>query len=211
MKKFLILLLLTVFLSGCTRTDNEIEYKNIADNIINSSTNLVNAATKGYKYYLPKGVSLIYNIDFNQKFRILDEDIYMYVDIVSYYYKKDLNDYEKDFNYYFSNISSKNKVGYIGINKEDNEYFVKLVYNYAKVEFYTSEDKISNLIAYSMIIMNSIEYNDILILEIIEDNNIRSEDSVYNILKPDDSESKFNEYLEEYVQDEEKIEALPDE
>ena len=62
-----------------------------------------------------------------------------------------------------------------------------------------------------MIIMNSIEYNDILILEIIEDNNIRSEDSVYNILKPDDSESKFNEYLEEYVQDEEKIEALPDE
>ena len=135
----------------------------------------------------------------------------MYVDIVSYYYKKDLNDYEKDFNYYFSNISSKNKVGYIGINKEDNEYFVKLVYNYAKVEFYTSEDKISNLIAYSMIIMNSIEYNDILILEIIEDNNIRSEDSVYNILKPDDSESKFNEYLEEYVQDEEKIEALPDE
>ncbi len=211
MKKFLILLLLTVFLSGCTRTDNEIEYKNIADNIINSSTNLVNTATKGYKYYLPKGVSLIYNIDFNQKFRILDEDIYMYVDIVSYYYKKDLNDYEKDFNYYFSNISSKNKVGYIGINKEDNEYFVKLVYNYAKVEFYTSEDKISNLIAYSMIIMNSIEYNDILILEIIEDNNIRSEDSVYNILKPDDSESKFNEYLEEYVQDEEKIEALPDE
>ena len=197
MKKFLILLLLTVFLFVCTRTDNEIEYKNIADNIINSSTNLVNTATKGYKYYLPKGVSLIYNIDFNQKFRILDEDIYMYV--------------EKDFNYYFSNISSKNKVGYIGINKEDNEYFVKLVYNYAKVEFYTSEDKISNLIAYSMIIMNSIEYNDILILEIIEDNNIRSEDSVYNILKPDDSESKFNEYLEEYVQDEEKIEALPDE
>ena len=211
MKKFLILLLLTVFLSGCTRTDNEIEYKNIADNIINSSTNLVNTATKGYKYYLPKGVSLIYNIDFNQKFRILDEDIYMYVDIVSYYYKKDLNDYEKDFNYYFSNISSKNKVGYIGINKEDNEYFVKLVYNYAKVEFYTSEDKISNLIAYSMIIMNSIEYNDILILEIIEDNNIRSEDTIYDILKPDDSESKFNEYLEEYVQDEEKIEALPDE
>ena len=211
MKKFLILLLLTVFLSGCTRTDNEIEYKNIADNIINSSTNLVNTATKGYKYYLPKGVSLIYNIDFNQKFRILDEDIYMYVDIVSYYYKKDLNDYEKDFNYYFSNISSKNKVGYIGINKEDNEYFVKLVYNYAKIEFYTSEDKISNLIAYSMIIMNSIEYNDILILEIIEDNNIRSEDTIYDILKPDDSESKFNEYLEEYVQDEEKIEALPDE
>ena len=211
MKKCLILLLLLIFVSGCTRIDNKTDYANIASNVINSPIDLVNVATKGYKYYLPKGATLMYNFDFNQKFRILEEDVYMYVDIVSYYYKKDLNDYEKDFNYYFSNISSKNKVGYIGINKEDNEYFVKLVYNYAKVEFYTSEDKISNLIAYSMIIMNSIEYNDILILEIIEDNNIRSEDSVYNILKPDDSESKFNEYLEEYVQDEEKIEALPDE
>ncbi len=211
MKKFFVLLLLPIFLSGCTRIDNEKEYKNIANNIINSSTNLVNTATRGYKYYLPKGVSLIYNIDFNQKFRILEEDIYMYVDIVSYYYKKDLNDYEDDFNYYFSNISSKDKVGYIGINKEDNEYFVKIVYNYAKVEFYTNEDKLSNLISYAMIIINSIEYNDVLILEIIEDNNIRSEDTVYNIIKPDDSESKFNEYLEEYVQDEEKIEALPDE
>lgn len=211
MKKFLILLLLLVVLSGCTRIDNEKEYKNIANNIINSSTSLVNVATRGYKYYLPKGVSLIYNVDFNQKFRVLDEDIYMYVDIVSYYYKKDLNDYEDDFNYYFSNISSKDKVGYIGINKEDDEYFVKLVYNYAKVEFYTNEDRLSSLISYSMIIMNSIEYNDILILDIIEDNNIRSDDSVYNIEKPSDSESKFNEYLEEYVQDEEKIEALPDE
>lgn len=211
MKKFFVLLLLPIFLSGCTRIDNEKEYKNIANNIINSSTNLVNTATRGYKYYLPKGVSLIYNIDFNQKFRILEEDIYMYVDIVSYYYKKDLNDYEDDFNYYFSNISSKDKVGYIGINKEDNEYFVKIVYNYAKVEFYTKEDKLSSLISYAMIIINSIEYNDVLILEIIEDNNIRSEDTVYNIIKPDDSESKFNEYLEEYVQDEEKIEALPDE
>ena len=211
MKKFLILLLLPVFLSGCTRIDNEKEYKNIANNIINSQTSLVNIATRGYKYYLPKGISLIYNIDFNQKFRALDEDIYMYVDIVSYYYKKDLNDYADDFNYYFSNISSKDKVGYIGINKEDDEYFVKLVYNYAKVEFYTSEDKLSSLISYSIIVMNSIKYNDILILEIIEDNDIRSEDSVYNITKPSDSESKFNEYLEEYVQDEEKIEALPDE
>ncbi len=211
MKKFLILLLLLVVLSGCTRIDNEKEYKNIANNIINSSTSLVNVATSGYKYYLPKGVSLIYNVDFNQKFRVLDEDIYMYVDIVSYYYKKDLNDYEDDFNYYFSNISSKDKVGYIGINKEDDEYFVKLVYNYAKIEFYTNEDRLSSLISYSMIIMNSIEYNDILILDIIEDNNVRSDDSLYNIEKPSDSESKFNEYLEEYVQDEEKIEALPDE
>ena len=211
MKKFLILLLLTIFLSGCTRIDNEKEYKNVANNIINSSTSLVNTATRGYKYYLPKGVSLIYNIDFNQKFRVLEEDIYMYVDIVSYYYKKDLNDYEDYFNYYFSNISSKDKVGYIGINKEDDEYFVKIVYNYAKVEFYTNEEKLSSLVGYSMVIMNSIEYNDILILEIIEDNNIRSEDSIYNITKPSDSESKFNEYLEEYVQDEEKIEALPDE
>lgn len=210
MKKCLILLLLLIFVSGCTRIDNKTDYENIANSVINSSIDLVNVATKGYKYYLPKGVTLMYNFDFNQKFRILEEDVYMYVDIVSYYYKKDLNDYDKDFNYYFSNISSKDKIGYIGINKEDNQYFVKIVYNYSKVEFYTTKEKIPSLISYSMIIMDSIEYNDILILEMIEDNSVRSEESEYKIYKPNDNESKFNEYLEEYVQDDEKIEALPD-
>jgi len=211
MKKTFILLLFALILTGCTRIENEEEYKNIASNIINSSNNLVNTATKGYKYYLPKGVTLIQNIDFNQKFRIMDEDVYLYVDIVSYYYNKIL-DYDKDsYNYYFSNINSKDKVGYIGINKEGESYFVKIVYNYAKIEFYTTKDKISNLVGYSTIIVDSIEYNDILIKDMLENNEISTGEKVYEIDKPDDSESKFSDYLQEYVSDEEKVDVLPDE
>ena len=75
----------------------------------------------------------------------------------------------------------------------------------------SDKENLSNLVAYATLIAANIEYNDILILEIIEDNDIKSSDTIYSILKPNDSESKFNEYLEEYVQEDEKIEALPDE
>ena len=108
-------------------------------------------------------------------------------------------------------IANQDKSGYIGINKEDDIYIVKIVYNYDKIEFYNDKENLPNLVAYATLIAANIEYNDILILEIIEDNDIKSSDTIYSILKPSDSESKFNEYLEEYVQEDEKIEALPDE
>lgn len=211
MKKIFILLLIIGCLTGCSRIDKEVEYKNIAYQVMSSSNNIVNKATTGYKYYLPKGVNLVYNLDFNQKFRVLDEDLYLYVDIVSYHYKNQLNDKETDFNYYYSFISSSDKVGFLGINKEDDKYFVKIVYNYAKIEFYTNKNKLSNLIGYSMLIVDSIEYNDSLIEKMLEDNEIKTKESSYSILKPNDNESKFSQYLQEYVIDEEKIEALPDE
>ena len=211
MRKYILLLCIAILLTGCTRVDNQEEYSKISNEIINNSTRLTNTTTKGYKYYLPKGASLIYNSNFNQKIRILEHDLYLYVDIVSYYYKKSLTINKSEFNYYFSMIANKNKSGYIGINKEDDSYFVKIVYNYAKIEFYTDKENLSNLVAYATLIAANIEYNDILILEIIEDNDIKSSDTIYSILKPNDSESKFNEYLEEYVQEDEKIEALPDE
>jgi len=211
MKKTFILLLLTLILTGCTRIDNKEEYKDITNIIVNSSNNLVNTATKGYKYYLPKGVSVIQNMDFNQKFRITDNDVYLYADTISYYYKKNLSYNKDDYNYYFSNINSKDKVGYIGINKEGESYFVKIVYNYSTMEFYTTKDKLSALIGYSTIILDSIVYNDILIKEMLENNDVSTNEKIYEIQKPDDSESKFSDYLQEYVSDEEKVDVLPDE
>ena len=85
------------------------------------------------------------------------------------------------------------------------------MYNYANIEFYTTKDKISNLVGYSTIIINNIEYNDILIEKMLENNEIKTGEKIYEINKPDNSESKFSDYLQEYVSDEEKIEVLPDE
>ena len=59
-----------------------------------------------------------------------------------------------------------------------------------------------------MIILDSIEYNDNLIEKILQDEYFSSIDKEYKINKPDNTESKFSEYLSEYVQEEETI--IPD-
>ena len=54
-----------------------------------------------------------------------------------------------------------------------------------------------------MIILDSINYNDNLIKEIVENDNYGDKEKEYKINKPEDAVSKFSEYLSEYVQDEE--------
>ena len=59
-----------------------------------------------------------------------------------------------------------------------------------------------------MVILDSIEYNNNLIEKILEDEYFSSVDEEYQIQKPEDAESKFSEYLSEYVQEEESV--IPD-
>ena len=70
-------------------------------------------------------------------------------------------------------------------------------------------------INYYTIILNSIDYNDNLINNAIEKGTFFSNDIMYEIDKPDDSESKFYKYLQEYVkesdvEDEQEV-LLPEE
>lgn len=93
--------------------------------------------------------------------------------------------------------------GYIG-----NTRCHCLVYNYAKIESHVPKEKIKEVIANSMIILNSIDYNENLIEKILEDEYYASVAEEYKIKKPDNTESKFSEYLSEYVVDEETV--IPD-
>ena len=136
----------------------------------------------------------------------------LYVDIVSYYYKNNLN-YEldnKNDSYYYNKFND----GYIVINKEEDIYYLKIVYNYAKIESYVKKDDLIDIISYSTIILNSISYNDTLIDNIILKGENYSNEITYEINKPNDSSSKFSEYLQEYVQEnneEENNNILPEE
>ena len=93
-------------------------------------------------------------------------------------------------------------------DKNDNDYFLKIVYNYAKIESHVPKEKIKEVMANSMIILNSIDYNENLIEKILEDEYYASVAEEYKIKKPDNTESKFSEYLSEYVVDEETV--IPD-
>jgi len=157
------------------------------------------------------GVRLVYDNDYNEQFKIDGVDVYLYVDIVSYYYKNTLNFVDNDTKFYYKDINYNGKVGYITINKKDDEYFLKIVYNYAKFEGYCQKNNIDKIITYGMIILDSIEYNDTLIESLLSDSNMFTTDITYELDKPEDATSKFSQYLEEYVYEEPVQEQLPEE
>ena len=210
-KKFLLIMVLLLCI-GCTRIDNN--YNDIIDSVTKNNSNIYNTTALGYKYYLPLGISKVYDKDYNQKFKINNTYMYLYVDIVSYYYKNNLNLDDNDSNnsYFYTRInSSDNKTGYVKITKDYDKYFIKVVYNYAKIEAYVHEWEISDVLSYAMIILDSINYNDKLVESIILEELYSSSFKEYKIKKPEDAESKFSEYLSEYVGEEEaKIPDLPE-
>lgn len=216
MKKILIILVCSgMLLTGCTKVDsNNTDYKQLITNCLNNKI-VTNNVSLGYKFYVPRGVKLIKNYDYNQSFLIDNNYIYLYVDIISYYYKNELNHNDETNYYYYQNFSSNDKYGYIAIKENNNStYYVKLVYNYGKIEFYAYKNDLAKLISLSTIILNNIEYNDIVIEKILENNSGNFSDVRYKVDKPEDASSDFSQFLEEYVQEEsdsETEEVLPDE
>ena len=94
MKKFFLLLLIPLlFMTGCTikQVDNK-DIKSILDTLLGNNLNLYNQTSKGYKYYVPRGVSVIDNTSYNEKLIATGDIYYLYVDVVSYQYKK-INNY----------------------------------------------------------------------------------------------------------------------
>lgn len=209
-KRFILLIITLLILTGCTKIDTNVD--NIVSATMMKEIKNVNTVSTGYELYIPMGVIQLVDNEYNQKLKIRDTHVYLYVDTVSYYYKNSLN-YKStnDYNYYYKNINLNNKSGYVGIDKlDDGSFFVQIVYNYAKIEFYTNEEDMPIIIANSLILVNSIKYNDNLI-KIELDNTISDGREVkYELDKPNDSESTFSQYLQEYVENEETENVLPD-
>lgn len=199
MKKKIIPLLIVLLLTGCSKIDSNTDnYVDIVNNVLNYNNKSVNTTSLGYKYYKPIGVTTIYDGELNKEFKAYNTKFVLYVDIISYYYKNSINfnDSSLSTGYYFAKFND----GYIYINKLDKEYYLKIVYNYAKIESYVKKENLIDIIDYSTIILNSITYNDTLISKNIEDGISFGGEITYEIDKPADSNSKFNEYLQEYVQ-----------
>lgn len=205
MKKGLLLLVMVLLLSGCSKLDSNID--KVVDNVIENKVKS-NRVSNSYKYYLPLGVTNLMDYEFNGELKYKSNYLYMYVDITSYSYKNTINFGNKDeYDYYFKTLKDN---GFIGVNKLDKDrYYAKVVYNYAKIEFYSNYEDLNSSIITSLIILNSIKYNDAVVNNLVNVNG--SKEVLYEINKPKDAESKFFQYLEEYVSDEEIYEKLPDE
>lgn len=209
-KSFIFIAIMALFLSGCTKvTDNLDEVVNAT--IINSKLP-ANTVSTGYELYIPTGVKQVTDSNNNQKFKIKNRYIYLYVDTISYYYKNMLN-YKSvnDYDYYYKELKLDDKTGYVGIKKtSDNLYYVNIVYNYSKIEFYTEKEDLPVILANSLIIIKSIKFNDNLIKMELDSSVNDGRELKYELDSPKDSESTFSDYLQEYVPKEEEKVELPE-
>ena len=209
-KRVILFVIIALILTGCTRLDNNVD--NIISAMMTNEVKNVNTVSTGYELYIPIGVMQLVDNEYNQKFRIRDTHVYLYVDIVSYYYKNSLN-YKstENYNYYYKELSFNGKTGYLGINKlNDNSFFVEIIYNYSKIEFYCAEKDLATVISNSLIMINSVKFNDNLIKIQLDKTSGEGIEVKYELDKPKDSESTFSQYLQEYVEEENTEVVLPD-
>lgn len=209
-KTLIIMIAITLILTGCTKISDNLD--DTVNEIMKKEITSVNTVSTGYELYVPIGVKQVSDNEYNQRFKIHDRYIYLYVDTISYYYKNTLNyKSDGDYNYYYKEIKLNDKTGYIGINRlDDGTFFGVIVYNYSKSEFYASQEDLPVIVANSLIIQNSIKFNDELIKISLLSSNTDGREIRYELDKPKDSESTFSKYLQEYVAEEDNDVELPD-
>ena len=129
MKRFVSLLLVFI-LTGCTmvRIDTT-NIDNMVDVVLSKDNKLYNHVGKGYKYYIPRGVTYIDTIEFNDKLYSEGNYYYLYIDAISYYYQKEVSYQKSADSYYFKEIDVNGKIGYIDIKEIDGKYLIDFMYN----------------------------------------------------------------------------------
>ena len=205
MKKRILLIPLILFLtSGCVNI-NKVSKDELIDTIIADKHNLYNHINKGYKYYLPRGLKSEKVDEFNDVIKGVDVDYYLYVDLVSYENKIDIL-YEENEEHYYSKIFEygEDKKGIIDINKKDDKYIVKTIYNYATIEAKCSEEKINDVITDSLIIVLSIDYNDDVVKKLLDSNIFNGTEEPVSIFDENVEESDRLEVDDTYTGNEEE-------
>ncbi len=199
----IVFMLLSVFLlSGCTvvriTTDN---IDTIVSVVLSKDNTLYNTIGKGYKYYKPRGVSYIDTSEYNEKLYSNGNYYYLYVDINSYFYKKEFTYKENSDSYYSRYIDEDGKTGYLEINKQENGYYlVEFLYNYAKIEALVLEDDVNDVVLNATYILSTIKYNSNVIKLMLNDDYFTNPEEKYDIFTPKVENSNFLEYTEEDIE-----------
>ena len=156
MKK-IIMILLCLLLTGCSVV--RIDTSNIdstIDIVFSKKKNLYNHVGKGYKYYIPRGMSYVGNSELNDTIYANGINYYMYIDTISYYHNIK-TEYQEDKNLYYSR---KLDNGYLEIKKQDDLYHITFFYNYARIEAVVTEDKITEVVLNSSYILSTIRFTN---------------------------------------------------
>mgnify|MGYP004532058853 FL=1 len=209
MKRIVLLLSLILVTSACTNLNN-LDYKDNINEVIKSNSNnkLYNHVGNGYKYYLPKYMSVKNMINFNEKINSNDYTYYLYLDVVSFNSKKqDKINKKCDINYEFK---QNNNEGFLCVNNVNNEYLVEIVYNYAKIEVKVAKNDLNEAINNGIIILSTIKYDGDLISKMIGESKLDGSEETLNIFKDTKSKDDFLDVVEEYDNYDDSQNKVPD-
>jgi len=196
MKKIIIFIFLILTTTGCSVSKLNMDNRDtLVSTILESDIKLYNRISKGYKYYLPKGVALTDYRDYNETLLSNENTYYLYVDIVSYYYNTKESYTKDDNSIYYKELINDDKTGYIDIDKEKDKYLIKYNYNFAKIETFVEENNINSALKDMSYILSSLKYNRTVIDSLIGENVLNYKEEKYQIEKPKENEQTFLDYV----------------
>lgn len=192
------ILLSFLFLTGCTVVRiNTNSIDNIVNVVLSKDNTLYNRIGKGYKYYIPRGVSYIDTSELNDKLYSNGIYYYLYIDAVSYFYKTEI-DYEEKEDIYYSKKIEGDKSGYLEIEKKDDRYAITFFYNYAKIEALVKEKDIKQVVLNASYILSTVKFNDNVIELMLNEDYFTNKEETYDIFKKQEEETDtFVQYVEE--------------
>ena len=103
---------------------------------------------------------------------------------MSYINKSELQYKENNSSKYSRMINFNNKKGYIEINLwKNNQYLIEIMYNYAKIEVMVDEGQIKEALIKSINILSSVKYNDVIINNLLNDDNLDYTEEIFDMFK----------------------------
>lgn len=204
-KKLFLLLIILITLSGCTivRIDTT-SIDNTINVVLSKDNKLYNRIGRGYKYYVPRGVTYIDSNELNDKLYSNGNYYYLFVDAISYYYKIESKFKENKNAYYSKIINVDGKTGYVEINKLDDDYFIEFSYNYSKIEAMVSKEDINMAILNSSYILSTVKFNKDVIKLMLNEEIFTNREEKYDKFEPKEESTNFLEYVGENEEPKEK-------
>ena len=166
MKKILIIICL-LFITGCSDIRKQ-SYDDIINNIA-TRANKDNVYRTGYSYYLPRGMKVADSTLYNEAITDARYKYYLYVDIVSYYYNKEVTYTENPDSYYSKIFNIDSKKAYLEINKENSKYLIEFWYNYSKIEAICDLEDINDIVLNASYILSTVKFNNNVIKTVLDD------------------------------------------
>lgn len=195
MKKVILILLLTLLITGCSvvRIDTS-NVANIVNVVLSKNNKLYNQVGQGYKYYLPGGVTYIESDELNDILYCDGNYYYLYIDAINYYYQTKV-EYDENSEFYYSRKLSMadgfNHNGYLEITEKDGLYHIEFVYNYAKIEAIVEENDINNTILNASYILSTIKYNYSIVELMLNEDYFINKTGKYNNYETNEDSGNF--------------------